>query len=334
MSGARRGPAMITRRQVLGAVAGATLVAALPVGAQPGPFRVSWMSPTRAADGSPFLAELRRGLEELGYVEGRTLVLDVYWGEDSAERIQRLVAEVVASAPHVIVAQGGTAVAMRRATTAIPVVFGYSGDPVEAGLVDSLARPGRNLTGISYLALDLVGKRIELVKEVVPGLKRIAIVANPQHPGDRAERRASEIAATALGVSVAYFEARSRPQVAEALAAIEKSGSEAVVMFPVQNVITERERIAAWAVKNRLPVVSGWAQFAEGGNLMSYGPNLRDSSRRLAVYADKILKGARPADIPVELPTRVELVVNLKAARALGVAVPRSVLLRADRLIE
>ena len=292
------------------------------------------MSSTRVADGSPFLDELRRGLRELGYVEGRNLLLEAYWGEDSAERIDKLVAEVVAARPQVIVAQGGTAVVMRRATTTIPVVFGYSGDPVEAGLVDSFPRPGRNLTGISYLALELVGKRIELIKEVLPRLKRIAIVANPQHPGDQAERRASQVAATALGLSLAYFEARNTVQLGEALAAIEKSGSGAVVMFPVQNVITNRERIAAWAVKNRLPVASGWAQFTEGGNLMSYGPNLRESSRRLATYVDKILKGAKPADIPVELPTRVELVVNLKAAKALGITVPQTVLLRADQVIE
>lgn len=325
---------MNTRRQVLSALGGAALIAAWPATAQSSQFRVSWMSPTRVADGSPFLDELRRGLRELGYVEGRNLLLEAFWGEDSGERIDKLVAEVVASRPHVIVAQGGTAVAMRRATTTIPVVFGYSGDPVEAGLVDSLARPGRNLTGISYLALELVGKRIELIKEVLPGLKRVAVVANPQHPGDQAERRASQAAATALGLSLAYFEARNLAQLDEALTAIEKSGSEALVMFPVQNVIRNRERIAAWAVKNRLPVISGWAQFAEGGNLMSYGPNLRELSRRLAVYVDKILKGAKPADIPVELPTRVELVVNLKAAKALGVTVPPTVLVRADQVIE
>lgn len=325
---------MNTRREILGALGAGALVAALPAIAQPSPSRVSWMSPTRVADGSVFLDELRRGLRELGYVEGRTLLLEAYWGEDSAERIEKLVAEIVASSPHVIVAQGATAVPMRRATTTIPVVFGYSGDPVEAGLVDSLSRPGRNLTGISYLTLELVGKRIELLKEVLPGLKRVAILAFPQHPGDQAERRASQVAATALGLSLAYFEARNMAQIGDALVAIEKSGSEAVVMFPVQNVIRSRERIAAWAVKHRLPVISGWAQFAEGGNLMSYGPNLRESSRRLATYVDKILKGIKPAEIPVELPTRVELVVNLKAARALGVTVPQAVLLRADQVIE
>jgi putative ABC transport system substrate-binding protein len=322
-----------TRREILLGLAAGALIAARPSWAQPAPARVCWLSPTREADGSLFLEELRRGLHELGYVEGRTLVLAPYWGEDSSERIGKLIPEILASNPQVIVAQGGTSVPMRRATTTIPVVFGFSGDPVEAGLVDSLARPGRNLTGITYMAIELVGKRIELVKEVLPGLKRLAIVANPQHPGDRAERRASEAAATALGLSLAYFEAQNPAQLEQALGAIEKSGSEAVVLFPVQNVIRNRERIAAWAIKHRIPAVSGWAQFAEGGNLLSYGPNLRESSRRLAFYVDKILKGTRPAEIPVELPTRVELVVNAKAARALGVTVPQSVLLRADQVI-
>jgi putative tryptophan/tyrosine transport system substrate-binding protein len=298
------------------------------------PFRVAWVSPTRAADGSLFLDELRYGLAELGYTDGRHVRLEAHWGDNARDQLDKVVAAVVASAPHIIVAQGGAAPPMRQATSTIPVVFGYSGDPVEAGLVSSLARPGGNMTGISYLALDLVGKRIELLKEVLPALKRVAVLANPQHPGDHAERRASQTAATALGVSLAYFEARNAAQLVEALAAIEKSGSEALVLFPVQTVIANREKIAAWSIRNRVPTISGWAQFAEGGNLLSYGPNLKQSSRRLAFYVDRILKGARPSDIPVELPTRVEFVANVRAARALGIAIPATVLLRADRVIE
>ena len=324
---------MSKRRAFLAALAAGAVAGSLPAAAQ-SPFRIAWTSPTKAADGSPFFEELRQGLAELGYVVGRNLVIEAHWGEDSAERIAQLPAAAIALNPHVIVAQGASAPPMRRATSTIPVVFGYSGDPVEAGLVESLARPGRNMTGISFLALDLVGKRIELVKEVLPGAKRIAIVAQPQHPGDQGERRASQAAAAALGLSLEYFESRSSAQLADALAAIERSGSDAVVMFPVQNIILNRERIAAWSARTRMPAVSGWAQFTEGGNLMSYGPNLREASRRLALYVDRILRGAKPAEIPVELPTRVELVVNLKAARAIGVTIPQSVLLRADRVIE
>jgi putative tryptophan/tyrosine transport system substrate-binding protein len=319
-------------RKVLAALV--LLALAAPPAAGQAQYRIAWTSPTKAADGSLFLDELRAGLRELGYVENRNIVIEAYWGEDSGPRIAQLPAAAIASKPHVIVAQGATAPPMRKATSTIPVVFAYSGDPVEAGLVESLGRPGGNMTGISFLALDLVGKRIELVREVLPGAKRIAIVAQPQHPGDQGERRASQAAATALGLSLQYFESRNSEQLGEALAAIEKAGADAVVLFPVQNVILNRERIAAWSLKNRLPAVSGWAQFAEGGNLMSYGPNLRQASRRLAVYVDRILRGAKPAEIPVELPTRVELVVNQKAARALGIRVPQGVLLRADRVIE
>ena len=325
---------MKARRAVLALLGAGALATAFPGRAQRARVRVAWTSPTGAADGSPFLEELRRGLRELGYLEGRDMVIETYWGEDSPDRIAAIVAEAVASRPDIIVAQGATAPPMRRATTTIPVVFGYSGDPVAAGLVKSLPRPGGNLTGISFLALDLVGKRIELIREVLPGARRVAVVAQPQHPGDEGERRASQAAASALSLALEYFESRNTAQLMEALAAIEKSGSDAVVMFPVQNIMLNRERIAAWALRNRVPAVSGWAQFAEGGNLMAYGPNLRAASRRLAFYVDRIVKGARPADLPVELPTQVELVVNLKTARALGLTIPPPVLLRAQRVIE
>jgi len=296
--------------------------------------RICWISPTSAAEASDFLDELRRGLREAGYAEGRNVVIEPYWGENSPARIQKLIAEIVASSPQVIVAQGATAPFVRRATTTIPVVFGYSGDPVEAGLVESLSRPGGNMTGISYLVLELVGKRIELLKELLPGMKRLAVVAVPQHPGDQAERRASERAAKALGLTLEFFESGGGIQVVEVLAAIERARPDAVMMFPVQSVINNREAIAAWAIRHRLPVISGWAQFADGGNLMSYGPNLREASRRLAYFVDKVLKGARPADLPVELPTRVELVVNRRAAKAIGIAIPQSILVRADRVVE
>lgn len=323
----------IRRRHFL-SFGAATFLGAVPLMAQPAAVRVSWLSPTSAADGSPFLDELRSGLRELGYIDGRNFSLTAYWGDDSPERIANLVTEVVNSKPQVIVAQGGIAVAMRKSATDIPVVFGYSGDPVLAGLANSLARPGRNMTGVTFMALDLVGKRIELLKEILPRIKQIAVIANPQHPGDQAERNASKVAADALGLKLVYFEAANPAQLADAMTAIEKSGSGAVVMFPVQNVMRNREKIAAWSIKHRLPVASGWAQFVEGGNLLSYGPNLRASSRRLAYYVDKILKGTNPADIPVEMPTRIELAVNLKTARALGLRIPGTVMLRADQVIE
>jgi putative ABC transport system substrate-binding protein len=303
-------------------------------GAQPAPPKVVWVSPTAISQGGPFFEELRRGLGELGHVEGRSLQLDAAWGDGTPQRGAKLIAEVVATAPGVIVTQGSMGPLASKATATIPVVFGYSGDPVEAGMVESLPRPGRNMTGISYMTLDLVGKRMELLKEFLPKARRIAVVASPDHPGDSAERRSSQAAAVRLGIDIHYFEIGRGKSVADVLAAIEGTSSDAVMFFPTQTVIASRALIAEWSLKKKLPTISGWAQFAEGGNLLSYGPNLADASRRLAHYVDRILKGAKPGDLPVELPSRVELVVNQRTARALGVSVPPSVLVRADRIIE
>jgi len=315
------------------ALAGSLLAAPL-ARAQGAPSRIAWFSPTRASDGTLFLDALRHGLRERGYIEGSNLVIETYWGEDSPARVAELAKQVVASRPQVVVALGPTGPIMRRGTSTIPVVFGYSGDPVEAGLVEKLGRPGGNLTGITFLTLELVGKRVELIKEMLPRAKRIAVIANPQHPGDAAERRISEHAAAARGLQLEYFEVRNSDQLGDALVAIEKSRSDAAMMFPVQFIIGNRERIAAWSLRSRIPAISGWSQFADGGNLMTYGPDLAACFRRLSSYVERILKGARPADLAVEQPTVVELVVNRKAAKALGITIPQSVLLRADRVIE
>lgn len=325
---------MNTRRSFLKGLGTGVLVGAFPAFAQRTQFRVGWLSTDPAREGSRFFEAFRDGLRELGYNEGRNVIFEARWGSGSAERTEELVAELIRLRPNVIVVQGPAAMGVRKSGTTIPTVFGFSGDPVQAGIVESLPRPGGNLTGISFMTLDLVGKRIELLKEVLPSVKRVAVLANPQHPGDQAEQRASEIAAKALGLSAQYFEMRNGPQLEGALSAIEKSRNDAMLVFPMALMMRYSERIAAFAVKNHMPAISGWAQFADGGNLMSYGPNLHESFRRLGFFVDRILKGAKPADLPVELPTRVELVVNLKAARTLGVKVPQSVLVRADRVIE
>jgi len=309
------------------------LAVAKPAHAQPVAPRVIWVSPTASAQGGPFFEELRRGLRDIGYVEGRSIRLESAWSDGTPERPARLIAEVVASAPSIIVSQGSIGPLAQKATATIPVVFGYSGDPVEAGMVDSLPRPGRNMTGISYLSLELVGKRMELLKEVLPSAKRIAIVASSDHPGDSAERRASQAAAVRLGIAIDYFELGRGATMAEILAQIDSSRSDAAIFFPTQTAIANSALIAEWSLRRKLPTISGWAQFADRGNALSYGPNLADASRRLAFYVDRILKGARPGDLPVELPSRVELVVNQKTARAIGLTVPASVLLRADRVI-
>jgi len=325
---------MNRRRSFLKIASTGIITVAFPASAQQNALRIAWISPATEANGLLFFDALRQGLSDLGYAEGRNIVIDIRWGDDSAARIETLVSDLITSKPDVIVALGPIAYTVRRLTKTIPVVFGFSGDPVIAGFVQSFARPGGNLTGISFLALELVGKRIEMLKAVMPGLRRIAVVANAQHPGDQAERRASEAAAAAMGLTIEYFEASGGAKLDGVLAAVEKSSSDAVVMFPIQSIISNGERIAAWSVRSRIPAISGWAPFADKGNLMTYGCNLRESFRRLASYVDRIHKGANPGDLPVEIPSQVEFVINLKTARALGIKVPQAVLLRADRLIE
>jgi ABC-type uncharacterized transport system substrate-binding protein len=327
----------MNRRRFLGA-SGALAAFGYPLRAvaqQPAMHRIAWLSFDREAAGSPFFAAFRDGLRELGHIEGRNLAIDARWGDGSSERLDALAAELVKSNAEIIVTQGGPALRPTiRAKPKVPIVFSFSGDPLVAGFIDSLARPGRNLTGITFLSLDLAGKRIELLKEVAPALRRLAVLANPEHPGEQSELRASQAAAKALGVTVDYFQTRNLPELEKSLASILKARSEAVVVFPDAITMRFRARIAAFSLQYRMPAISGWAQFADSGNLMSYGPNLRDSYRRLAVYVDKILRGTKAADLPVELPTTVEFVVNLKTAKALGITIPQSVLVRADRVIE
>ena len=320
-------------KKIIGFGLGALVLAFVGVveAQQSPPFRIGWISAGGSSEG---INAFREGMRDLGYVEGRNLIIDARWGEDSNERTEQLAAELVRSNPRVIVTQAGTAVfAVRRTGATIPIVFGFSGDPVEAGLVDSLARPGRNLTGMSFLSLELVGKRVELLKETIPSLKRIAILANPQHPGEKGERQASQAAVKALGLAFEYFEVRPGSDFDDVLAPIAKSRSEAIIVFPDAGMLRRSERIAAFAVKNRIPAMSGWAEFAERGNLMTYGPNLREGYRRLASYVDKILKGTKPSDLPVELPMKLELVINLKTAKQIGLTIPPNVLARADKVI-
>jgi len=186
---------------------------------------------------------------------------------------------------------------------------------------------------VSFLSLELVGKRMELLKEALPSLKRVAILANPQHPGEQSELRASRSAAKDLGLMLEYFQLSVSAKLEDTLPAIAKSRSDAMVVFPDAYMMRLAGRIAGFAEKNRMPAISGWAQFAEDGNLMTYGPNLRDSYRRLAYYVDRILKGTKPSDLPVELPKKFELVINLKTAKQIGITIPPNVLARADRVI-
>ena len=296
--------------------------------------RVGWLSSIAGAGaGSDSIAldGLRSGLRERGWVEGKNLVIEAPSGARAPED---RAAEFVRQKVDLIVAQGGTVFGARAAAGAIPMVFGINGDPVEAGLVASLSRPGGSLTGVTALSAELAGKRLELLKEAVPGITRVAVVANMMHPGVQIELRESQRAAQRLGLTLQWNLVYSVRDFDAAFEAIAREGAQALVAVPDPLINRQAKSIADFSTKRRIPAVSGWAEFAEEGNLMSYGPNLRGFYRHMAVYADKLLKGARPADLPVEQPTTFAFVVNLKTAKTLGLTIPSPVLLRADRVIE
>jgi putative ABC transport system substrate-binding protein len=320
------------RRELL-ALGAAALAAPAWVRGQPARRRIAWLA-SMGASSSPFLDAFRGGLRDLGYEEGRNLEIATYFSDGTPGRTEQLAREALAGRPEVLLSQGVTVRTVHALNPQLPVVFGFSGDPVEAGFAQSLARPGGNMTGMTFLSLDLVAKRIQTLREAMPRMKRVAVLANPQHAGEKSERSASEKAALGLGLEVVYLPATLASQIEPAMAAALQARCDAVDVYPDGLMASAAGRIAELALRDRMPSVSGWSLFADSGLLLSYGPNLRDVYRRLASYADRILRGARAADLPVELPTVVETVLNLRTARALGLRMPQSLLARADRVIE
>jgi putative tryptophan/tyrosine transport system substrate-binding protein len=281
----------------------------------------------------------REGLRELGYVEGRNLVIEYRDAEGNFDRLPALAAELVALKVDVIVTGGGTlsALAAKQATRTVPIVFASVPDPVTDGLVTSLTRPGGNITGLSNLNSELVGKCLEQLKHAIPGVTRVAVIRQPGAVGERTERdmlKAAEVAARALGVRLQFVEARGPANFDRVFSNLSTARADAMTVLGSAMFFSERTRFVDLAAKNRLPVVYPQREFVEAGGLMSYGPDLADLFRRVATYTDKILKGAKPADLPVEQPTKFELVINLKTAKALGLTIPPSLLLRADQVIE
>ena len=325
----------MNRRAICRSLALLPVAAALPGFAQPAPmFRVAWVSSDRAGSNSPSLEAFRAGMRELGYVEGRNFAIDTWWGEGSTERLAKAMADILRAKPDVIVAQGGQALRpILNAGVKLPIVFGMSADPVEAKVVASFARPGGNVTGMSFFALDLVGKRMELIKEVLPGIRRLAVVANPEHPGEQKELAVSQAAADKLGLVLHYFPVRTGAELEDALTSIAKARDGAILAFADAFTLSYADRFAEFSLRQRIPAIAGWAAFARRGNLMTYGPVIDDSYRRMAAYVDRLHKGAKPADLPIEFPTKVELVVNARTATALGLTIPPSVLARADEVI-
>jgi putative ABC transport system substrate-binding protein len=294
------------------------------------PFRVAFFAAARGP--SPYFASLKEGLREVGLVDAQNLLLEYRSSEDRNE-LAAVAAELVKLKVDAFVAPGPVARMLKSKTSTIPIVFGFSGDPVEAGFVNSLARPGTNMTGMSFMAQDLAGKRLELLREAAPKLSRVAIVSMRLHPGEKNEYQETETTARALKTSLQYLPVTTTADIDSAFDKILKERAEAILTFPDAVTLAHRGQLADFASKHKLPTMFGWNPYVEAGGLMSYGPNLNDSYRRLAVFVNKILKGTKPADIPVEQPTKFELVINLKTAKQIGLTIPPNVLARADRVI-
>ena len=324
---------MDRRRFLLTSLTGA-LAVPRAVSAQTGKIpRVGALTFAKAASDTPADQGFRQGLRDLGYVEGRTIVVDYRWAEGKPERYPALVSDLLRVPPDVILLISQSALpALRAATTTIPVIAATLSDPVREGLAASLARPGGNITGLTLVSDETMAKRLQILKEAIPSASRVALLHNPRPQA--ANPAIYETAATTLGVRLQVMETRDRTDIERAFAAMGQDRVHAVLLSQDILFVEEGRRIGELALKHRLPTMSGETGYAVAGGLMNFGPSLFDNFRRAAVFVDKVLKGAKPGDLPIEQPTKFEFVVNLKTARALGLATPPSVLARADQVIE
>jgi putative ABC transport system substrate-binding protein len=330
-----------TRRAFIGALAGGFLATPLAAAQQAGKVaRIGYLvtGSLESSETRVTLEAFRQGLREHGYVEGQNLVIEYRAADGKIERFPRLATELTRLKVDLIVA-GNTpgARAAQQATTTIPIVAGAMGDPVGDGLVASLSRPGGNITGLTFLGPELVPKRLGLLKEALPKVSRVGALRHPGAFGERTTRdmlKETEAAARALGVQLQLVEVRGPDELDRAFSTMSNERSEALIMLPSTMLFNERRRIIALAAKHRLPSMFNARESAELGGLISYGASLPDLIRRSATHVDKILKGAKPGDLPVEQPTKFELVINLKTAKALGLTIPQSLLLRADEVIQ
>lgn len=296
--------------------------------------RVGWLAPGAASAGG-MLNALRQGLRELGYAEGQTIQFESRWAEGQINRLPALADDLVRLKVQVIFAWGyPSIVAAKRATATIPIVFLTHFDPVESGFVASLARPGGNVTGRTFMSPDLATKRLQLLREIVPGVSHVAVMANTAHPGTQSMLAHFQSSAQVLGIELEIVEPQTPDQFEGAFATIVRKGVGALHVNLDPLFMENRPRLIQLAMTHRLPATYDVRQFADGGGLMSYGPSVVGEVRRAAVQVDRILKGASPADLPVEQPTQLELIINLKTARALGLSIPPSLLVRADQVIE
>jgi putative ABC transport system substrate-binding protein len=298
------------------------------------PARIGWLTAQRPASLTPYLEAMRAGLGEFGYVEGRNLTIEYRYANDAIERIPDLAAELVKLPVSMIIAQGSAVQIVADLKLPVPVAYVLSADPVSAGLADSLAHPRGNMTGLTFMAAEFNAKRIELLNDLIPNLKHVALLGHPEHAGEHFERANAQEAADRLGIAITYFPTRTRADLDNALAAIAVARPQAISVFSDGFAIQNGRVMIEFATSHGIPVIAGWAVFADYGALCTYGPKLSESYRRLAYYVDRILNGTNPKDIPIERPTHFELVINLRAARALNMIVPAALVARADQVIE
>jgi putative tryptophan/tyrosine transport system substrate-binding protein len=301
-------------------------------------FRIGYLSQFEASREAPRSEAIRVALRELGYVEGQNIAIEYRYAEGKPDRFSDLAAELVRLKVDIIVAAGGSVIvqATKNATKTIPIIMLGGGlDPIKAGLVESLARPGGNVTGLTLLSGELGGKRLELLKETVPNFARVAVLYDPSNPPTELEvKEVLPVPAHALGLTIRSWEVRAADEFEQVFAAVTKWRPDGVYVPGAPLMAANQKRIAGLALKSRLPSVYGNRGYVDAGGLMSYGADLLASDRRVATYVDKILKGAKPADLPVEQPTKFELVINLKTAKEIGVTIPQRVLGRADKVIK
>ncbi|HET8562869.1 MAG TPA: ABC transporter substrate-binding protein [Candidatus Binatia bacterium] len=303
---------------------------------QPGKVpRIGFLAALTPSAISDRLEAFRQGLRDLGYVEGKNIVIEWRYAEGRADRLSELAAELVRLKVDIIVTTSSTVTrAAKEATVTIPIVMANDADPVGSGFVASLARPGGNITGLSTLQTEISGKRLELLKETVPKLSRVAVFGTSTAPGHAQSLRETELAARAFGVKLHYLDILDPKDIETAFQGASKGRADAVLLLNSPLLYSQRTQLVDLAVKNRLPAIYAQTEYTEAGGLMYYGANTPDLYRRAATYVDKILKGANPADLPVERPTKFELVINLKAAKQIGVTIPPNVLARADKVIK
>jgi ABC-type uncharacterized transport system substrate-binding protein len=295
-------------------------------------YRIFWVSTESQPD--PFLDGFREGLRERGYVEGKDVVFELHYAPGDPGALRQVISELNSGNIDLAVSSGPATRAL-TAVTEVPVLFALSGDPVELGVVKSMAQPGGNFTGSSFLSLELAGKRVELLKDIFPKLRTLAVISNTNHPGEQSEWRTTRQAAQAFGLDPVYVPFFGTREIDKAIEAAGNAHADAMLVFPDAVTMVHRARLAEFAIARKLPSMFGWSEYCEAGGLLSYGANQRATYVWLATYADRILRGEKPADLPVERPTKLELTVNLKTAGTLGVeGAISSILFRASRVIE